>query len=252
MESMKEEPDEFDESSIDDIINDVMDRIDDTVEEAKETVEEFTEEVEENAEDIAKQVQEISEEAVETVAEPVEEVVETVEQHIAEPVDDIEKALMDIVEEDEEPVEEPVEEVAEPEAPAEEPAEEPAAEQPQEEPVEVIVEEEPVNPFPHISERKAGKIIQQIQAMIKAIGPCNTITLRHSASFDNAKNLEIYKLIATSLGYAVTGPNENGEIFMTRECENGLEKLGNEILTLADTISAYNGNYRGWRVMDRK
>ena len=88
--------------------------------------------------------------------------------------------------------------------------------------------------------------------MIKAIGPCNTITLQHFAVFENPKNLEIYKLIATSLGYSVTEPNEKNEIFMTKECENGIEKLGNEILTLADTISAYNGSYRGWRVKDRK
>ena len=161
-------------------------------------------------------------------------------------VDEANETVEDVAEEAVETVEEVKEEAQE--------AVEEAAEEVVAAPEEVfdVVKEPEVNPYPHISERKAGKIREQINAMIRAIGNCDGITLQHIAAFDNPKNYDIYKLIATSLGYKVSEMNEKNEVFMIRDSENNFEKLSDEILTLADTISAYNGNYRGWKVLAKK
>ena len=44
--------------------------------------------------------------------------------------------------------------------------------------------------------------------------------------------------------------NSNGEVYLSNTVVADKEKLDNSILTLADTVSAYRGSYKGWKVKD--
>ena len=166
----------------------------------------------------------------------------------------------------EEPVEEPVEEVQEEPAPEEEPApaeeeeeivdesfEEPVVEEVKE-PVEEPVVEEPeveVNPFPHLTENKVNSIKNKIQSMINVIGECRELELLHYIVFANRSDFDAYRKVALDLRFEVEEDiNDNGEVYLSNTVAADTENLNHSILTLADTVAAYRGSYKGWKVKD--
>ena len=160
---------------------------------------------------------------------------------------------------------EPVEEVqeAEPEI-TEVPVEEVKAEEP-EEIVDDSFEEAPVvekvetvkdivpeyNPFPHLTENKVKSIKDKVNVMLNVVSPCREVELLHYVIFSNKNDFNAYRAIAFGLGYEVESQiNDNGEVYLSNTVVADKDKLNHSILTLADTLSAYNGTYKGWKVKD--
>lgn len=105
--------------------------------------------------------------------------------------------------------------------------------------------------FRHLTESRISKIRNQLENMLEAIGEVDRVYLKHYAVFDNYSNYWSFKKVGESLGYEVTDMNEQNEAFMYKEYDSGKTLLLHDILTLADTLKAYHGNYRGWKVVER-
>ena len=87
--------------------------------------------------------------------------------------------------------------------------------------------------------------------MLNVVGECREVELLHYIVFPNRSDFEAYRTIAFGLGYEVDEDiNGNGEVYLSNTVVADKEKLDNSILTLADTVSAYRGSYKGWKVKD--
>lgn len=219
--------DTLDDLDIEDIINEVMEGSkEEKVTEPEEVPDEVLPQEEPEIEEIEEEPVEIMEEAEEA---PVEEVAE---EEVVEETPDVAEEEEEIVDESfEEPV---VEEIKEPVA-------EPEPEVP-------VVEE---NPFPHLTENKVNSIKNKILSMMGVIGPCRELELLHYIVFANRSDFEAYRKVALDLRFEVDEDiNDNGEVYLSNTVVADIEKLNHSILTLADTVSAYRGSYKGWKVKD--
>lgn len=106
--------------------------------------------------------------------------------------------------------------------------------------------------FPHLSERRIEAITTQISTMLEALGDSEHLNLKHFVVFSDPADYADYKAVAENLGYQVSDLNENNETHLLKSTKSERETLLHEILTLADTIKAYNGNYRGWKVIENE
>ena len=107
------------------------------------------------------------------------------------------------------------------------------------------------NPFPHLTENKVKSIKDKVNVMLNVVSPCREVELLHYAIFSNKNDFNAYRAIAFGLGYEVESEiNDNGEVYLSNTVVADKDKLNHSILTLADTLSAYNGTYKGWKVKD--
>ena len=251
-----------DHSELENLLNEINNSAEEAIEEIEEAVEETVEEVEEV----------IEEENIFEKAEPIEQI--DVATSDLDTLDEasIESIINEVMEgnkEYEEPVAEeaPVEEVREPEPvkidvpeeeiPAEEPEEEEIVDDSFEE-VPVVEKEETVkdivpeyNPFPHLTENKVKSIKDKVSVMLNVVSPCREVELLHYVIFGNKNDFNAYRAIAFGLGYEIENEiNDNGEVYLSNTVVADKDKLNHSILTLADTLSAYKGTYKGWKVKD--
>ncbi len=263
-----------------------VEKIEEIAEAVEEKVDEAVEEVAQNVEEGADKAAEVAEELKEEITEEVQEVEEKVEEAVeeikveepvvdviadAEPIEIIENTsedasidsiLNDILDAKEEVSEaekdaiEVVEPIMDVEVPSDilphDPDEiidevfEPV--QPVETTVKDIIEEP--KPFPHLSENKIKSIKAQINAMLAAVGECRELELEHRAVFNNYNDYESYKTVADGLGYEMDDIDEHNEVRLTNTVVATESQLNHSVLTLADSLSAYRGNYKGWGVKD--
>ena len=106
-------------------------------------------------------------------------------------------------------------------------------------------------PYPHLTERRISKIREQLDAMLTALGGVDKIYLKHYATFSGYGSYWNFKKDAEGFGYEVTDMNDKNEAFMYKEYDADKNLLLQDILTLADSVAANQGNYQGWGVVDR-
>jgi len=261
-----EEKAEEETEKLEETAEEVVKKVDEAVEEAVETVPENIDEVAEKAEEVKEAVEELVENVEEKVEEPVVDVIAD-----AEPIEIIEtgneEASIDSIlddlldsKEEKQDVESKAEEVIEPIIDVEVPADLPPHDTdeiidevfetvaPVETTVTDIIEEP--KPFPHLSENKIKSIKSQINAMLAAVGECRELELEHRAVFNNYSDYESYKIVADGLGYEMDDIDEHNEVRLTNTVKATESQLNQSVLTLADSLSAYRGNYKGWGVKD--
>ncbi|MBE6126248.1 MAG: hypothetical protein E7186_07980 [Erysipelotrichaceae bacterium] len=177
------------------------------------------------------------------IAEPVEEapVAEEVFEEVNEPQPEEEPVITEVASE-----------VVEPEVAAEEEVVDDSFEEPAVEVKETVRDIiPPANPFPHLAEKKINSIREKVKVMLNVVGECREVELLHYIVFPNKSDFDAYRTIAFGLGYEVDDDiNDNGEVYLSNTVVADKEKLDNSILTLADTVSAYRGSYKGWKVKD--
>jgi hypothetical protein len=129
------------------------------------------------------------------------------------------------------------------------PEETEAAESPEESgPQREIPEGTVINQYPHLSVNKVRSIMNQVNAMKQAIGDCEKVDLQHYVTFEDPSSFAIYRTFAEAVGMKVDDLNEQNETYIYSTLPGDEEALTTGILSLADSVSAYNGRYHGWRV----
>ncbi len=125
-----------------------------------------------------------------------------------------------------------------------------AEEEVKQEPQQPLIAED--NPFPHLSEKRIDAIKNQVNSMMEALGEADELYLKHYAVFKTKHDHYRYESVAEILGYEITELNENNEAFLYKTSSGEKDSILHEILTLADTLKAYNASYKGWKVIDNK
>lgn len=111
--------------------------------------------------------------------------------------------------------------------------------------------EQQVQQYPNLSRKKIVSISNQVQAMLEAIGKCESISLQHIIHFKDYDSLIRYSSIAAIEGYHYEySEDKETELYLYSTLDCNESSLTKNILQLAQDVAEYQGSYRGWAVQN--